>query len=95
MSVLLSDFNYFIEKKFHLSIRVWIFILSRAKFLLRDQILGAKSAKKKLPCRYLETLHLWSLAIGVKAQRLTSRSPPIKLLNFLHLLIDQRSVKTS
>ena len=46
MSVLLLDFEYFIEKQFHLLTRVWVFILGGSKFLLGDQTLVTKSAKK-------------------------------------------------
>ena len=53
ISVLLSDFEYFIEKKFGLSTRVWVSILEGPKLLLRDQTLGAKSAKK---CCHVGTL---------------------------------------
>ena len=35
MNALLSDFEYLIEKKFHLSTRVWISILSEPKLLPR------------------------------------------------------------
>ena len=34
----------------------------------------------------LKAFHLWSLAINVKVQMSTSRSPPIILLDFLYLL---------
>ena len=46
MSVILSDFEYFIEKMFDPSIRVWVSILGVPKFLSRGQTLDAKSAKK-------------------------------------------------
>ena len=60
MSVILLDFEYFIENKFHLSTRVWVSILGGPKLLLRGQILGAKSAKKCCHVGTLETFHLWS-----------------------------------
>ena len=85
MSVLLSYFEYFIEKKFHLSTRVWVFILGESKLLPRGRTLGAKSAKKCYHVRILEAFHFWSLVINMKAQRQTSRSSPIKLLVLLHL----------
>ena len=72
-SVLLSNFEYFIEKKFGLSIRVWVFVLGGPKLLSRGQTLGAKSAKKCYHISTLEAFHLWSLATSVKAQRSTSR----------------------
>ena len=43
ISVLLSDFEYFIEKKFGLSTRVWVFVLGGPKPLSRVQTLSAKS----------------------------------------------------
>ena len=46
ISVLLSDSEYFIEKKFGLSTRVWVSVLEGPKLLLGGQTLGAKSAKK-------------------------------------------------
>ena len=46
MSVCLLNFEYFIEKNFHLSTRVWISILGGSKLLSRGQTLGAKSVKK-------------------------------------------------
>ena len=94
MSVLLSNFEYFIENKFHLSTKVWISILDGLKLLPKGQTLDIKSAKKYCHVCTLETFHLWGLATSVKAQRSTSCFSPIKLLDFLHLSIDQRSVKT-
>ena len=47
ISVLLSDYEYFIEKKFGFSIRVWVSVLEGPKFLSRGQTLDAKSAKKR------------------------------------------------
>ena len=79
---------------FHLSARVWISIFDAPKFFLRRQTLGAKSAQKCYHVGTLEAFHLWSLATSVKVQRSTSRSPPITLLDFLHLSIDWPSVKT-
>ena len=58
MSVVLLVFEYFIEKKFGLSTRVWIFILEVPKFLPKGQILGAKSAKKCYHVGILEAFHL-------------------------------------
>ena len=72
-SVFLLDSEYFIEKKFGLSTRVWISILGGPKLLLRGQTLGAKSARKYCHVGTLEAFHLWSLATTVKAQRSTSR----------------------
>ena len=86
MSVLLLGFEYYTEKKYYLSTRVWISILRGLKLLPRGQILGAKSAKRYCHIGTLETFHLWILATSVKAQRFTSYSPPIKLLDFFHLL---------
>ena len=82
MSVVLSDFEYFIEKGFHLLTKVFFFILR-----------GPKSTKKYCHVDTLEAFHLWSLATSVKAQRSSSRSPPIKLLDFLHLLTNRSSLK--
>ena len=45
ISVLLSDFEYFIEKRFGLLTRVWVSVLEGSKLLSRGQILGAKSVK--------------------------------------------------
>ena len=67
ISVFLSDFEYFIKKKFGLLTRVWISILGRPKLLSRGQTLGAKSAKKCCHVDTLEAFHLWSLATSVKA----------------------------
>ena len=94
MSVHLSDFEYFIEKKFGLSTRVWVSILDVPKLLPRGQILGIKNAEKCCHIGTLEAFHLWTLATGVKAERSTSHSLPIKLLTFLHLSTDTHSVKT-
>ena len=44
INTLLSDFEYFIEKVFGLSTRVWIPIHGVLKLLPRGQTLGAKSA---------------------------------------------------
>ena len=46
INVLLLDFEYFIEKKFGLSTRVWISVRGGPKFILRGQILRAKSVRK-------------------------------------------------
>ena len=46
INVLFSDCEYFIEKKFGLSTRVWVSVLGGSKLLSRGQTLGAKSAKK-------------------------------------------------
>ena len=78
---------------FHLSARVWVSIFDAPKLFPRGQTLGTKSAKKCCHVGTLEAFHLWSLATSVKAQRSTSRSPPITLLDFLHLSIDRPSVK--
>ena len=94
MSVLLSNFEYFIKKKFHLSIRVWISILGVPKLLPGGGTLDAINAKKCYHIGILEAFHLWSLVTTMKAERLISHSLPIKLLNFLHLSINEYSVKT-
>ena len=52
MSVLLPDFEYFIEKMIGLLAKVWISIPGVSKLLPRGQTLGTKSAKKGLPCRH-------------------------------------------
>ena len=81
-SVLLSDSEYFIEKKFDLSTRVWVFIFNAPKFFSRGQIL---SAKKCYHVGTLEAFYLWSLATSVKVQRLTSRLFTNHIVGFLHL----------
>ena len=80
---------------FHLSARIWVSVFDAPKLFPRGQTFGAKSAKKCCHIGTLEAFHLWSLVTSVKAQRSTSRSPPITLLDFLHLSIDRPSVKTS
>ena len=79
---------------FDLSARVWVSIFDAPKLFSRGQTLRAKSAKKWCHVGTFEAFHLWSLATNVKAQRSTSCSPPIILLDFLHLSIDPPSVKT-
>ena len=59
--------EYFIEKKFGLSTRVWVSVLVGPKLLSRGQTLGAKSVKKCCHVSTLEAFHLWSLATSVKA----------------------------
>ena len=85
ISVLLSDSEYFIEKKFDLLIRVWISIFEAPKLFLRGQIFGAKSAKKSCHVGTLEAFHLWNLATNVKAQRSTSQLSTNHIAGFLHL----------
>ena len=53
INVLLSDFEYFIEKKFGLLIRVWVSDLEGPKLLSRGQTLGSKSTEK---CCHVGTL---------------------------------------
>ena len=72
ISVLLLDSEYFIEKRFGLSTRVWISVLEGPKILLKGQTLGTKSVKKYCHVGTLEAFHLWNLATIVKAQRSTS-----------------------
>ena len=67
MSVFLSKFEYFIEKKFYLSTRVWVLILSGSKLLLRGQTLGTKNAKKCCYVGTLEAFHFLSLVTSVEA----------------------------
>ena len=93
MSVLLSYFEYCVEKIFGLSTRVCVSILNGPKVLARGQILGAKSAKMCCHVGILEAFHLWTLGTSVKAKRSDSHSPPIKLLDFFHFLISGHSVK--
>ena len=85
ISVLLSDFEYFIEKKFDLSTRVWVSVFDAPKLFLRGQTLGAKSAKKYCHVGTLEAFHLWSLATNVKAQKSTYRLSTNHVAGFLHL----------
>ena len=73
ISIFLSNSEYFIEKKYGLSTRVWISVLGGPKLLSRGQTLGTKSTKKCYHVGTLEAFHLWSLAPSVKAQRSTSR----------------------
>ena len=73
ISVILSDSQYFIEKKFGLSTRVWVSILGEPKLFSRGQTLGTKSAKKCCHIDTLKAFHLSNLATSVKAQRSTSR----------------------
>ena len=93
MSVLLSNFEYFIEKKFGFSTRVWVFIFSMLKLLLRVQTLGAKSNKKCCYVGILKAINLWTLGIGVKVERPNFCYLPIRLLDFLHLLTNRHRVK--
>ena len=85
ISVLLLDFEYFIEKKFDLSTRVWVSVFDAPKLFSRGQTLGAKNAKKCCHVGTLEAFHLWSLATSVKAQRSTSRLSTNHIVGFLHL----------
>ena len=66
MSVLLSEFEYFIEKKFHLLTKVGIFILGGPKLLSQGRILGAKSDAKCCHVGTLEAFHFWSLTTTPK-----------------------------
>ena len=95
ISVLLSNFEYFIEKKCGLWTRVWISIFIMPKFLPRVQTLGAKTTKKCCHVGTLEAFHLWTLENSMKAERLESYYRPIKLLHFLHLSLNGHSVKCS
>ena len=83
MSVLLSHFEYFIEKMFNLSVRVWVSILGVPKLLPRGQTLDAKSTKKCCHVGTLEAFHLRILATSVKVKRPDSHSPPIKLQDWV------------
>ena len=55
MTVFLSDFKYFIEKKFGLLAKVWISNFNVPKLLLRVQNLGAK-LPKSATCRHFGSL---------------------------------------
>ena len=85
ISILLSDSKYFIEKKFDLLTRVWVFVFDAPKLFSRGKTLGTKSAKKCCHVGTLEAFHLWSLATSMKAQRLTSRLSTNHIARFLHL----------
>ena len=85
INVFLSNFEYFIEKKFDLSTRVWVSVFDAPKLFSRGQNLGAKSTKKCYHVGTLEAFHLWSLATSVKAQRSTSRHSTNHIARFLHL----------
>ena len=85
ISVLLLDSEYFIEKKFDLSTRVWVSVSDAPKLFSRGQTLGAKSAKKCCHVGTLEAFHLWNLATSVKAQRSTSWLFTNHTAGFLHL----------
>ena len=78
-----------LKKKFGLLIRVWVSVFIVPKLLLRVQTLGAKTTKKCCHVGTLEAFHLWILG----AEKLDSCSPPIKLLDFLHLLTNGHSMK--
>ena len=52
ISVLLSNSEYFIEKKFDLSTRVWVSVFDAPKLFSRGQTFSAKSAKK---CCHVDT----------------------------------------
>ena len=73
ISVILLDYEYFIEKTFGLFTKVWVSVLGGPKLLSGGQTFGTKSAKKCCHVGTLEAFHLWSLATSVKAQRSTSR----------------------
>ena len=85
INVFLSDSEYFIEKNFDLSTRVWISIFDAPKLFSRGQTLGTKNAKKYCHVGTLEAFHLWSLATSVKAQRSTSWLSTNHIARFLHL----------
>ena len=85
INVLLSDSEYFIEKKFDLSTRIWVSVFDAPKLFSRGQTLDAKSAKKCCHVGTLEAFHLWSLATSVKTQRSTSRLSTNHIAGFLHL----------
>ena len=78
---------------FSLFARVSDSILNVPKLLLRVQTLDAKSVKKCYHEDTLEAFHLWTLSTSVKAERPTSRSPPIKVLDFRHRLTNGHRVK--
>ena len=82
MSIILSNCEYFIEKQFGLLTRVWVFIFIGPKLLLGVQTLDAKTTKKY--CH---------IGTSVKVEKLDPCSPPIKLLDFLHLSTYKHSVK--
>ena len=82
ISVLLSDSEYFIEKKFGLLTRVWVSVLGGPKLLSRGQFFGAKKVKKYWHVGTLEALHLWGLATSVKAERSTSRLSTNHIIGF-------------
>ena len=85
INVLLLDSEYFIEKKFDLSTRVWVSIFDAPKLFSRGQTLGAKSAQKCYHVGILEAFYFWSLATSVKAQRSTSQISTNHIVGFLHL----------
>ena len=78
ISVLLSDSEYFIEKKFGLSTRVWVSVLGGPKFLSRGQTLGAKSAKKCYQS------HCW-ITPNSKANDKSYNVSTNHIVGFLHL----------
>ena len=52
ITIFLSNSQYFIEKKFVLSTRVWVSILGGPKLLPRGQTLWCQKCQKVLPCRH-------------------------------------------
>ena len=94
INVLLSDSEYFIEKKFDLSTRVWVSVFDAPKLFSRGQTLGAKSAKKCYHVGTLETFHLWSLTLVWRPKGRPLSSSPITLLDSFTSQIDRPSVKT-
>ena len=91
MSVLLLNFDFFIEKNVQ-PLNKSLGFHSRCA-----QTLTKRPNSWHQKCYHVGTLkafHLWTLGTSVKAKGLDSHSPPIKLPDFLHLSKDGHSVKT-
>ena len=89
-SVFLLDFEYFIFLK------IWSHnkSLDFHSWCVQTLAESPNSWRQKY-CHVgtLEAFYLWTLGISVKAERLDSHSPPIKLLDFFHLSTNGHSVK--
>ena len=82
MNIFLSNFEYFIEKKFDFSTRVWVFILNVPNLYPRGRTHSTKSAKNCCHVGIVEVFHLWSLNTSVKAKKLTSKVSKLLIKGF-------------
>ena len=83
MSVLLSDFEYFIEKS-SVSQLEFGFPFSVCPNSCREVELLAPKVPISCHVGILKAFHFWSLATSMKAKRSYSHSPSIKLLDFIY-----------